>query len=48
MPDLVTEYCWGTGGGDDPLDRRTRSLLHIVMMVALNRRPSWNRTPGAR
>ncbi|HEX5400689.1 MAG TPA: carboxymuconolactone decarboxylase family protein [Pseudonocardiaceae bacterium] len=38
VQDLVTEYCWGVAWGDDTLDRRTRSLLNIVMMVALNRR----------
>ena len=38
VQDLVTEYCWGVAWGDDTLDRKTRSLLNIVMMVALNRR----------
>jgi len=37
MQDLVTEYCWGVAWGDDRLDRKTRSLLNIVMMVALDR-----------
>jgi 4-carboxymuconolactone decarboxylase len=38
VQDLVTEYCWGVAWGDDTLDRKTRSLLNIVMMVALNRK----------
>jgi 4-carboxymuconolactone decarboxylase len=37
VQDLVTEYCWGVAWGDDALDRRTRSLLNIAMMAALNR-----------
>jgi len=34
---LVTEYCWGTIWTRDGLPDQTRSLLNIVMMVALNR-----------
>jgi 4-carboxymuconolactone decarboxylase len=37
MQDLVTRYCWGEIWGDDRLPRETRSLLNIVMMVALDR-----------
>jgi 4-carboxymuconolactone decarboxylase len=38
MQELVTRYCWGEAwGGSDAIDRKTRSLLNIVMMVALNR-----------
>jgi len=35
--DLATEYCWGTVWGNDDLPRKTRSLLNIGMLVALNR-----------
>jgi 4-carboxymuconolactone decarboxylase len=38
---LVTEYCWGVGWGDDTLDVRTRSMLNIVMIAALNRMHEW-------
>lgn len=38
---LVTEYCWGLGWGDDTLDARTRSMLNIVMIAALNRMHEW-------
>lgn len=38
---FVTEYCWGAGWGDDTLDARTRSMLNIVMIAALNRMHEW-------
>ncbi|MBL0142025.1 MAG: carboxymuconolactone decarboxylase family protein [Betaproteobacteria bacterium] len=34
---LVTESCWGAVWGRDGLDRRTRSLLNLAMISALNR-----------
>jgi 4-carboxymuconolactone decarboxylase len=34
---LITEYCWGDIWTRDDLPRRTRSLLNIAMMTALNR-----------
>ena len=34
---LVTEYCWGTVWNRPGLDRRTRSLLNLAMLTALNR-----------
>ncbi|CAN5421692.1 carboxymuconolactone decarboxylase family protein [soil metagenome] len=37
MQELVTEYCWGAVWGRDTLDRRTRSLLNLAMISALNR-----------
>ncbi|HUA03204.1 MAG TPA: carboxymuconolactone decarboxylase family protein [Solirubrobacteraceae bacterium] len=37
MQELVTEYCWGAVWGRDALDRRTRSLLNLAMLTALNR-----------
>jgi 4-carboxymuconolactone decarboxylase len=37
MQELVTSYCWGEAWGDERLPRRTRSLLNIAMMVALDR-----------
>ena len=38
---LVTEYCWGAGWADDTLDAKTRSMLNIVMIAALNRMHEW-------
>jgi 4-carboxymuconolactone decarboxylase len=37
MQDLVTEYCWGAVWTREGLDRRTRSLLNLAMLTALNR-----------
>lgn len=37
MQELVTEYCWGVVWGRDGLERKTRSLLNIVMLTVLNR-----------
>jgi 4-carboxymuconolactone decarboxylase len=37
IQDLVTEYCWGVVWSGEGLDRRTRSLLNLVMLTALNR-----------
>lgn len=37
MQDLVTEFCWGAVWSRDGLDRRTRSLVNIGMLTALNR-----------
>src|SRR6266567_1137891 len=37
MQDLVTEYCWGAVWGRDALDHKTRSLLNVAMLSALNR-----------
>ena len=37
MQDLVTEFCWGAIWSREGLDRRTRSLVNIGMLTALNR-----------
>ena len=37
MQELVTEYCWGAVWGRPDLDRRSRSILNIGMLAALNR-----------
>ena len=34
---ITTEWCWGYTWGSDGLDRRTRSLLNLAMLTALNR-----------
>jgi 4-carboxymuconolactone decarboxylase len=38
MQELVTEYCWGAVWTRPGLERGTRSLLNIAMLIALNRR----------
>lgn len=37
LQELVTEYCWGAIWTREGLPRKTRSLLNIVMLTALNR-----------
>jgi 4-carboxymuconolactone decarboxylase len=37
MQELVTEYCWGAVWSREGLDRKTRSLVNIGMLTALNR-----------
>jgi 4-carboxymuconolactone decarboxylase len=37
MQELTTEYCWGAIWGRDGLPRKTRSLLNLAMISALNR-----------
>ncbi|HXD65007.1 MAG TPA: 4-carboxymuconolactone decarboxylase [Solirubrobacteraceae bacterium] len=37
MQDLVTEYCWGAVWSRPGLDRRSRSLVNLGMLAALNR-----------
>ncbi|MDA9433861.1 carboxymuconolactone decarboxylase family protein [Bradyrhizobium sp. CCBAU 51627] len=36
---VTTEWCWGYAWGRPGLDRRTRSLLNLAMLTALNRAP---------
>jgi 4-carboxymuconolactone decarboxylase len=38
IQELVTEYCWGAVWDRPGLDRRTRSLINLGMLTALNRR----------
>jgi len=35
--EIVSEYCWGAVWTDDTLPRKTRSMLNLVMLTALNR-----------
>lgn len=37
MQELVTQYCWGDIWNRSGLDRKTRSLLNLAMLTALNR-----------
>ncbi|NYT78307.1 carboxymuconolactone decarboxylase family protein [Alcaligenaceae bacterium] len=37
MQKLVTEWCWGEIWGRPGLDRRTRSIMNLSMLAALNR-----------
>ena len=35
--ELVTQYCWGEVWGRPGLDKKTRSMLNLAMLTALNR-----------
>jgi 4-carboxymuconolactone decarboxylase len=37
MQELATEYCWGYVWGREGLPRKTRSMLNLAMISALNR-----------
>jgi len=37
LQELVTEYCWGAVWGRPGLDKKTRSMLNLAMISALNR-----------
>jgi 4-carboxymuconolactone decarboxylase len=38
IQDVVTEYCWGMGWGrEGALDRKTRSMLTLVMLTSLGK-----------
>ncbi|MEO8256220.1 MAG: carboxymuconolactone decarboxylase family protein [Acidobacteriota bacterium] len=36
---ITTEWCWGYAWGRPGLDKKTRSLLNLAMLTALNRSP---------
>ncbi len=37
LQELVTQYCWGEVWGRPGLDRKTRSIINLAMLSALNR-----------
>ena len=37
LQELVTQYCWGEIWGRPGLDRKTRSIMNLAMLSALNR-----------
>ena len=36
---VTTEWCWGYAWGRPGLDKKTRSLMNLAMLTALNRAP---------
>jgi 4-carboxymuconolactone decarboxylase len=36
---ITTEWCWGYAWSRPGLDRKTRSMLNLAMLMALNRTP---------
>jgi len=39
--EMMTEWCWGFGWGDDAIPPRTRSLMNLTMIAALGRMHEW-------
>ena len=37
MQELVTQYCWGDVWNRPGLDKKTRSIINLAMLTALNR-----------
>ncbi|AQA01651.1 4-carboxymuconolactone decarboxylase [Mycobacterium sp. MS1601] len=37
IQELVSEYCWGEVWSREGIDRKTRSMLNLAMLTALNR-----------
>ncbi len=35
--EAMTSWCWGFGWGDETLDPKTRSMVNLPMLAALNR-----------
>jgi len=39
--EMMTEWCWGFGWGDEAIEPRTRSLMNLTMIAALGRMHEW-------
>ena len=39
--EFVTEYCWGVAWTDDRLPRKTRSIMNLCILAAMNRMHEW-------
>lgn len=39
--EMITEWAWGFGWGDDAIDPKTRSLMNLAMIGALGRMDEW-------
>ena len=39
--EMVTEFCWGFGWGDEALTFRERSMINLGMIAALGRMEEW-------
>ena len=33
----MTEWCWGFGWGDDTINEKTRSMMNLTMIAALEK-----------
>lgn len=39
--DILNEYCWGMVWGDERIPAKTRSMMNLTMLAALNRMEEW-------
>ena len=39
--DMLNEHCWGWAWTDERLPRKTRSIMNLCMLAALNRMHEW-------
>ena len=39
--EMMTQWCWGFGWGDDCIDAKTRSLMNLAMIGALGKMHEW-------
>ncbi len=39
--EMMTEWAWGFGWGDEAIDERTRSMMNLAMIAGLNRMHEW-------
>lgn len=39
--EAMTAWCWGFGWGDEALDPKTRSLMNLAMLGAMQRMHEW-------
>ena len=39
--EMMTEWCWGFGWGDDCIDAKTRSMMNLAMIGALGKMNEW-------
>lgn len=39
--EMMTEWCWGFGWGDESIDAKTRSMMNLTMLGALGRMHEW-------
>ncbi len=39
--EMMTEWCWGFGWGDESIDAKTRSLMNLAMIGGLGKMHEW-------
>lgn len=41
LQEVITEFCWGFGWGDETLNAKTRSMINLAMIAALGKMDEW-------